>query len=173
MIALTELISISQQRMIGTHPELILRVIRLVKFAYVDGMAFAAFQGERTWEQQAALYAQGRTAPGKIVTKAGPGDSGHNYGLAVDLVEDGDPDMAGIQWSWKNNADYLKLGKLAKSSGLEWGGFWKSFQDYPHVSLTCGLTLSEAKALYLAGGKQKVWDEINRRLAAGITGSGW
>ena len=40
--------------------------------------------GRRTMEEQAALFAIGRTAPGKIVTKARPGESYHNHGLAFD-----------------------------------------------------------------------------------------
>jgi peptidoglycan L-alanyl-D-glutamate endopeptidase CwlK len=42
--------------------------------------------GRRTMEEQAALYAKGRTIIGKIVTKAKPGESYHNYGLAFDWV---------------------------------------------------------------------------------------
>ena len=42
--------------------------------------------GRRTMEEQAALYAKGRTKGGKIVTKAKPGQSYHNYGLAFDWV---------------------------------------------------------------------------------------
>jgi len=42
--------------------------------------------GFRSYEQQAALYSLGRSAPGRIVTKARPGESYHNYGLAFDWV---------------------------------------------------------------------------------------
>ena len=42
--------------------------------------------GRRTFEEQARLWALGRTKPGKIVTKARPGESYHNYGLAFDWV---------------------------------------------------------------------------------------
>ena len=42
--------------------------------------------GRRTMEEQAELYAKGRTKGGKIVTKAKPGQSYHNYGLAFDWV---------------------------------------------------------------------------------------
>lgn len=44
------------------------------------------YTGLRTMEEQAALYAIGRSKPGKIVTKARPGESYHNYGLAFDWV---------------------------------------------------------------------------------------
>jgi hypothetical protein len=37
-------------------------------------------------EEQTALYSLGRSAPGKIVTKARAGESFHNYGLAFDWV---------------------------------------------------------------------------------------
>ena len=37
-------------------------------------------------EEQTALFAIGRTAPGKIVTKARAGESFHNHGLAFDWV---------------------------------------------------------------------------------------
>jgi len=33
----------------------------------------------RTFEEQAAEYAKGRTKPGRIVTWAGPGESNHNF----------------------------------------------------------------------------------------------
>ena len=42
--------------------------------------------GRRTMEEQTALYALGRTSPGKVVTKARAGESYHNYGLAFDWV---------------------------------------------------------------------------------------
>lgn len=120
--------------------------------------------GLRTFAEQDALYAQGRTTPGNKVTNAKGGQSWHNFGLAIDMVEDGDPNKAGIQWSWANNASYLKIGTFAQQSGLEWGGFWKSFQDFPHVQMICGMTLADANALYNLGGLPKVWEAIDRRL---------
>jgi hypothetical protein len=42
--------------------------------------------GRRTMEEQTALYSLGRSAPGKVVTKARAGESYHNYGLAFDWV---------------------------------------------------------------------------------------
>ena len=63
----------------------------------IDGLltpsdfAWAVYYGFRTAADQAALYAQGRTAPGSIVTDAPPGRSAHEHGLAVDvcIVRDG------------------------------------------------------------------------------------
>src|ERR1043165_556102 len=62
----------------------------------------------RTFEEQNALYAQGRTKPGQIVTNAKGGQSYHNYGLAIDfalLIDkngDGKPDEV----SWDRLKDY-------------------------------------------------------------------
>src|SRR5690349_7601657 len=50
------------------------------------GITLVVVQGLRTWAQQQAIYDQGRTKPGEIVTKAKPGQSYHNYGLAIDAV---------------------------------------------------------------------------------------
>lgn len=44
------------------------------------------YEGLRSLERQAELYAIGRSIPGRIVTKAQPGQSFHNYGLAIDWV---------------------------------------------------------------------------------------
>jgi hypothetical protein len=77
--------------------------------------------------------------------------------LAVDLVEDGNPLKAGVQWSWQSVKNYLQIGRLAKKYDLEWGGIWKSFKDFPHVQLTRGLTLLQANEAYRADGLPEVW----------------
>lgn len=51
------------------------------------GIKLRVAQATRTIAQQNALYAQGRTAPGRIVTNAKGGESYHNYGLAIDVIE--------------------------------------------------------------------------------------
>jgi peptidoglycan L-alanyl-D-glutamate endopeptidase CwlK len=155
-----ELLAGSQKALNQGHPLLRQRVEKLIELLAYDGLYFGAFMGLRSIAEQDALYAQGRTTPGKIVTNAKGGSSWHNFGLAVDLVEDGDPSRAGIQWSWANNAAYLKIGKKAEAAGLEWGGFWKSFKDYPHVQLIGDLTLQRAKYLVAVGGLEEVWKRI-------------
>lgn len=158
----------SQPALVGVHPTLIVRVMNLITHLGNEDIPFGAFMGLRTFKQQDALWAQGRTLPGKIVTKAKGGESFHNFGLAVDMVEDGDVTRAGIQWSWSNNADYLKVGSVTKDCGLEWGGFWKAFKDYPHVQLTGGLSLAEANKIYFDAKEDNnaVWEAVDRRLAA-------
>lgn len=72
----------------------------------------------RSMEEQAALYAQGRTASGRIVTNAQPGQSAHNYGLALDVVPivNGKPDWDGGHPVWH------QIGGLGQLRGLQWLG---------------------------------------------------
>jgi len=109
--------------------------------------------GLRSWQQQAALYARGRTKPGlkggygegNYVTKAPPGSSWHNYGLAVDFglfaggkyIDESAPKRA--------NAIYAELGKLAESMGIEWAGNWKKFTETPHFQNRFNMTIAQAK----------------------------
>jgi peptidoglycan L-alanyl-D-glutamate endopeptidase CwlK len=87
----------------------------------------------RTLAEQQALYDQGRSKPGKIVTWAKPGSSAHNYGLAFDFV----PVRLGkLVWGTKG-ADldlWMRCGHFAETLGLEWGGRWKK-TDYPHCQI--------------------------------------
>ena len=54
------------------------------KLCAILGDNWQPISGFRSIPEQARLYAQGRTVPGPIVTKAPPGLSFHNYGLATD-----------------------------------------------------------------------------------------
>ena len=102
--------------------------------------------GLRTFAEQDRLYAQGRTTPGKIVTRVRGGGSYHNYGLAFDcyFTKDGSVTFAkGIT---------PEIAKIGNELGLEWGGSWATFKDMPHFQLSKGST-SELLALYNAGKK--------------------
>ena len=116
------------------------------------GVTVEVISGLRSWSAQAALYAQGRTKPGKIVTKARPGSSWHNYGLAIDLGLF----KNGVYLDEKKPAEadklYAEIGKLASSMGIEWAGNWKSFQETPHFQVTFGLTLADVRARMEAKG---------------------
>jgi peptidoglycan L-alanyl-D-glutamate endopeptidase CwlK len=92
--------------------------------------------GTRTFAEQAEIYAQGRTKPGKIVTQAKPGDSMHNYGMAIDFVVfDGVDEKGGVgQPRWESPL-MTKAGQIALDMGLDWGGAWASFKDMPHIQL--------------------------------------
>jgi hypothetical protein len=109
---------------------------------HAAGLHLAVTQGLRTMKEQAALYAQGRTTPGPIVTNAPPGSSWHNFGLAFDvaLIQDG-------KLSWPNDENlWLRIGLIGEAHGLEWGGRWKTIVDRPHFQRVQGLTLAQARA---------------------------
>jgi peptidoglycan L-alanyl-D-glutamate endopeptidase CwlK len=95
----------------------------------------------RDAEAQNALYAQGRTTPGKIVTKAKAGMSWHNYKLAFDFA----PQVNG-KIPWNDAKLFEKCGHLAETCGLEWAGRWVKFKEAAHCQFTGGLTLSDLKA---------------------------
>jgi len=92
----------------------------------------------RTIEEQDALYAQGRTKPGNIVTKAKGGYSLHNFGVAFDIC----PIING-KAAWNDNALFNKIGEIGMKIGLEWGGTWTSFPDLPHFQYLAGYTLAD------------------------------
>jgi peptidoglycan L-alanyl-D-glutamate endopeptidase CwlK len=105
----------------------------------------------RTFAEQDALYAQGRTKSGKVVTNAKGGQSYHNYGLAVDIVLIRDMDGNGSfeTASWDTNldadndgqSDWMEAVAIFKRHGWEWGGDWK-FTDMPHFQKTFGKSIS-------------------------------
>lgn len=82
----------------------------------------------RTAAEQDALYAQGRTAPGQIVTKLKGGQGIHETGQAFDII----PVNGGYHASAET---WQKIGSIGEGLGLEWGGNWKSFKDLPHFQL--------------------------------------
>lgn len=77
--------------------------------------------GYRSLEEQAKLWDAYRLRGG--AKAAPPGSSAHNYGLAVDVVLDVDPDAPGLQPSWD-----IKL--------AGWG--WLKARSIPHPTLQNG-----------------------------------
>jgi len=95
----------------------------------------------RDAESQNALYAQGRTLPGKKVTNAKGGQSFHNWKVAFDFC----PIVNG-KAVWNDVALYTKCGEIAESIGLEWAGRWVTFKELAHCQYTNGLTLADFQA---------------------------
>lgn len=93
----------------------------------------------RDYESQDALYAQGRTTPGNIVTNAKAGDSFHNYRCAVDVV----PLVKGKPVWDTSDPIWNQVASIGKSVGLDWAGEWKSFKETCHFQYTGGLTLKD------------------------------
>ena len=81
----------------------------------------------RTKAEQAELYAQGRTKPGKIVTWTM--NSKHIKGDAFDIAV-----KVSGKVSW-DPINYQRPGMIGESVGLTWGGLWKGKPDYPHFEI--------------------------------------
>ena len=126
----------SLQRLEGVDPRLVSVVKKAIQITTQD---FAVLEGLRTPERQAELYAQGRTAPGPVVTWTM--DSPHLHGRAVDLVP------YPVDWD-----DLSKFDAIAKAMftaadevgvKLRWGADWdmdgkpreKGESDSPHFEL--------------------------------------
>lgn len=109
-----------------------------------EGIDLLVTSTYRDHESQNALYAQGRTKPGRKVTNARGGDSFHNWRVAFDVVplRNGKP-------VWGTTGDDLKLwqriGAIGVECGLEWAGNWRSFKEFPHFQFTGGLKLADFK----------------------------
>lgn len=103
------------------------------------GVVAKIISGTRTYAEQDALYAKGRTAPGPKVTNARGGYSNHNFGIAFDIGLFKGSDYL------EDSPLYADLGKIGERIGLEWGGRWKTFKDEPHYQLKTGFTLSQLR----------------------------
>jgi len=92
----------------------------------------------RSNEEQKVLYAIGRTAPGRKVTNALPGESKHNNmegGAPASLAFDVVPLVMGKPMWDASNPVWKVLGGIGKSVGLSWAGDWKRFKEYPHFEI--------------------------------------
>lgn len=105
------------------------KAAELLQLCAKAGIAAKVISGTRSYAEQDALYAQGRTTSGRIVTNARGGFSNHNFGVAFDI---------GIfeQGKYLDESPlYSRAGQIGKSIGLDWGGDWRSIQDEPHFEL--------------------------------------
>jgi peptidoglycan L-alanyl-D-glutamate endopeptidase CwlK len=125
------------------------QLLRLGKAtAATFGCDWVMISGHRTWEEQDALYARGRTAPGEKVTKAKGGQSNHNFAIAGDFgvfrgksyLDDSNPELA--------EQVHTAIAVHARKLGFEWGGDWKSFKDIPHFEISTGLSMAEKRELW-------------------------
>lgn len=110
----------------------------------------------RTIAEQDALYAQGRTKPGKKVTNAKGGQSYHNYGLAIDIcliIDDKEASWDTLKdFDGDGISDWMEAVKIFKSRGWEWGGDWEKFRDTPHFQKTFGFTTAKLKTMLKGSG---------------------
>lgn len=109
----------------GVRPELAAAITEIVNQAGVRGVKVRAISGYRSPQAQDALYAQGRSVPGPIVTYARGGESAHNWGAAVDV------------WVTPDTPEnWTMVGELGEQLGLTWGGRWLRLRDLGHLELS-------------------------------------
>lgn len=142
--------SISIERLNQLHPlirnDAILSYNESISIMPV-GVKILITQTMRSFEESAHLYAQGRTEPGSIVTKAQAGQSYHNYGLGIDFVL-----LVGGKMIWKVDENWMTVVNIFKKYGFKWGGDWKGkFKDYPHLEKTLGHNWRDLLVLHNTG----------------------
>jgi len=133
----------SEARILTVHPTLQVKAFELIKKAYSEGIYILITQGLRTKAEQDALYAKGRRGipgEGKVTYVKYP-NSYHCWGLAIDFAVYTDKNCNAINWTV--DSKWKRVGAIGKSLGLEWGGDWSDFKDYPHFQLTFGLTIKD------------------------------
>ncbi|MDR1275814.1 MAG: M15 family metallopeptidase [Candidatus Accumulibacter sp.] len=129
------------------NPDELAPAVRAMAEAFIavckaQGIDLVITSTYRDAEKQDALYALGRTKPGKVVTNAKGGQSFHNWRVAFDAVP-----LRGGKPVWNTRGDdgklWEKIGAIGEAVGLEWGGRWKKFPDYPHFQCTNGRSLAD------------------------------
>jgi peptidoglycan L-alanyl-D-glutamate endopeptidase CwlK len=124
----------------GVHPSLLLVMMEAINDTPID---FSIVYGVRTTAEQQALYTQGRTKKGAIVTYADgvKNKSNHQikedgYGHAIDFC----PYVNG-KLDWDNISNFEKIVKHIKETAnklgvkITCGIDWKKPFDPPHVQL--------------------------------------
>lgn len=126
------------------HPKLQKLAEELFTACERKGLRIKYTQGYRSKAEQDALYAQGRTRPGNIVTKAKGGYSMHNWGVAIDFCRND-----GKAAFDDSDGFFEKIGQIGKALGLEWGGDWITIKDRPHFQLPdWGSTTTKLRSTY-------------------------
>ncbi len=123
------------------HPVVAEKCKRFLDLCEKSGIDVIITSTYRDSESQNALYAVGRSKPGRRVTNARAGESYHNYRVAFDFC----PIVNG-KAAWQDTQLFEKCGHISESVGLEWAGRWKKFKELAHCQFTGGLTLTDFKA---------------------------
>lgn len=129
------------------HPIVEEKQAELVAETARIGIQILITDGFRSVEEQDAIFEQGRTTSGPIVTQARGGQSYHNYGLAIDFALR--TKKGHVIWDMEydgngnGKSDWMEVVDIAKKLGFSWGGDWESFKDYPHLQMDFGYSLRD------------------------------
>jgi peptidoglycan L-alanyl-D-glutamate endopeptidase CwlK len=130
---------INSRKLEDLHPKVKTLCEQFIIACDKEGIDVIITSTYRDMESQKALYEQGRTTKGKIVTNAKAGQSYHNYRVAFDFV----PIVNG-KCDWNNVGTFTRCGRIAESLGLEWAGSWTGkFKEMAHCQYTGGKKLAD------------------------------
>lgn len=155
---------VSIDRVAKLHPKIRDEVKELIERAeskFPPNIAIRIVQGLRTFPEQDALYAQGRTDKTKPkVTNSRAGQSYHNFGLAIDFAllydKDGNGTYETLSWDLIKDfdkdgiADWMEVVDIFEDAGYTWGGRFNSIKDNPHVEKNFGVHWKELLRRYNA-----------------------
>lgn len=124
-----------RERLRDVDPRLVAAVETIFPIMSILGHPMFVVEGVRSAARQQALWAQGRTAPGKVVTYCDGVErrSKHQVdprtgkGSAVDCAFQEDP--------WGERHPWEVYGALVKHLGLKWGGGFSKLADRPHAEV--------------------------------------
>ena len=106
---------------------------KVIRMAFLTSpYVFTVSQGLRTLEEQEALYAQGRTKPGKIVTWTM--DSKHLTGRAVDIAVFVGGKIIWDEWYYDEMSKHILSVARHLDIAVEWGGTFPK-PDRPHYQI--------------------------------------
>ena len=137
------------------HPVAMVAAVSAVAALKDAGILFAITSTRRTWEEQFALYAQGRKSLDEVNVLRDKAKmprikevdntyvvtncdgikikSRHQSGRAIDVVpadERGNP-----HWPPPYDGRWGKIAWVMKRFGFSWGGDWIQFRDLPHYEI--------------------------------------
>lgn len=100
------------------------KVMNFIIESEKEGIKLVILSGHRTFKEQDRLYSKGRTTNGRIVTYVKGGESYHNFGKAIDVIE---VDNEKLLYKNKN---WNKIGEIGERCGLKWGGRWRMRDNF-------------------------------------------
>jgi hypothetical protein len=146
MISIAAVMKIEEEKLASLKPAFRKKVIAWSRECEAAGLNLYIYEGHRSPERQAELYAIGRTKKGRKVTNAGPWQSMHQYGLAIDFVPlKAHPKAAGMyEADWDDEKAYSRAQAIAEKHGLRHLS-WETphledadFRDWKHAQQVFG-----------------------------------
>lgn len=154
---------VSEGRLKEINPVLAAKVRSIALQLISEKIEIRVVQGLRSWAMQQELWQQGRDAmghivePSKVVTHAPPGDSWHEFGLAVDVCP-----FVNEKPDWElTNPGWLRIQQEGIKQGLYPGACFHN-PDHPHLQLTGTFPVNpndEVRQTFREVGMEGVWQE--------------